>query len=391
MLLSVFLILVLGLISSKAFKSLKLPGLLGMILTGVVIGPYGLNLIEANVLNISGDIRMLALIVILLRAGLGINKDTLKSVGSTSLKMSAIPCLMEGFAVMFISSYLLGIGHVEAGILGFTVAAVSPAVIVPSMIALKEKKLGMDKGIPVIILAGASIDDVFAITLFTSFLGLYFGAEFGIVSLLNIPVQILLGILFGLVIGYIVFRIHSSDRFFKEENEKLLIVISLGIGLILLEGKVEMAGLLGVMTVGFYLLNKMKDRIGYLEERLNDIWFFAQIFLFVLIGAEVNLAMLPIVGVKAILIVVIGLLFRAAGVFISLYGSNLNIREKLFCAIAYIPKATVQAAIGAIPLSQGVESGETILAISVLAILLTAPIGSIGMDLTASRLLNGGE
>lgn len=391
MLWSVFLILVIGLLASKLFALLKLPGLLGMILTGVAIGPYGLDLIEVGVLSISSDIRMLALIVILLRAGLGINKDTLRSVGTTSLKMSAIPCLMEGFAVMLISSHVLGLGYVEAGILGFTVAAVSPAVIVPSMIALKEKRLGMDKGIPVIILAGASIDDVFAITLFTSFLGLYFGDGFGIGSLLSIPIQIILGILFGLLIGYIVFRIHSSDRFFQEDNERLLLVISLGIGLILLESRVEMAGLLGVMTVGFYLLNKMKDRISYLEARLNDIWFFAQIFLFVLIGAEVNLSMIPMVGIKALLIVLVGLTFRAMGVFISLYGSNLNGKEKLFCAIAYIPKATVQAAIGAIPLAQGVESGETILAISVLAILLTAPIGAIGMDLTAKKLLNGGE
>lgn len=380
-----------GMVSNKFFKLLKLPGLLGMIFTGIAIGPYGLDLIETSVLNISGDIRMLALIVILLRAGLGINKDTLKSVGSTSLKMSAIPCLLEGFSVMLVSSKVLGLSYVEAGILGFTVAAVSPAVIVPSMIALKEKKLGMDKGIPIIILAGASVDDVFAITLFTSFLGLYFGDGFGIGSLLNIPLQILLGVVFGIIIGYIVFKIHSSDRFFKEENERLLVVISLGIGLILLEHRVEMAGLLGVMTVGFYLLNKMKDRVAYLEKRLNDIWFFAQIFLFVLIGAEVNLETVPTVGASAITIIVVGLAFRSLGVFISLYGSNLNLREKLFCAIAYMPKATVQAAIGAIPMAQGVASGETILAISVLAILITAPLGAIGMDLTAKRLLNGGE
>lgn len=387
MLMSIFLILCLGLISNKLFKLVKLPGLLGMILLGISIGPYGIDAIDKSILDISSDIRMIALVVILLRAGLGINKDVLRSVGAVSLRMSFIPCVAEGLSIMLAAKYILNVSYIEAGMLGFIIAAVSPAVIVPFMIELKEKNLGMEKGIPIIILAGASIDDIFAITIFSTFLSLYFGESFTVFSLLGIPMQIAGGLILGLAIGYIIYRVYKSERFFSQSNEKLLLVISSGMLLILLERKIEIAGLLGVMTIGFYLLEKLKDRVMQLEKSLNDIWFFAQIFLFVLIGAEVNISVALDMGIKSIAIISIGIVARGLGVAMSLYKSGLNAKEKLFCAISYIPKATVQAAIGAIPLSKGVASGEAILAISVLAILITAPIGAMGMELSAEKLL----
>jgi solute carrier family 9B (sodium/hydrogen exchanger), member 1/2 len=387
MLMSIFLILCLGFLANKLFKLIKLPGLLGMILVGIVVGPYGIDLIESSVLDISSDIRMMALIIILLRAGLGINKDTLKSVGAVSLKMSFIPCVLEGFTIMMVSKHLLDLTYFEAGMLGFIISAVSPAVIVPFMIDLKERNLGMERGIPIIILAGASIDDIFAITIFSTFLSLYFGDSFTALSLLGIPLQIAGGLLLGLAIGYVIYRVYDSEKIFSQNNEKLLIVLSAGMLMILIERKVEIAGLLGVMSIGFYLLEKLKDKIKHLEKNLNDIWFFAQIFLFVLIGAEVNISVALDMGIKSIVIISIGILARGIGVAVSLHRSNLNLKEKLFCAISYIPKATVQAAIGAIPLSKGVEAGESILAISVLAILITAPIGAIGMELSSEKLL----
>lgn len=388
MITSIFLILFLGIIFNKVFKALKLPGLLGMILLGIAIGPYGANLIDAEMLRVSSDIRLMALVVILLRAGLGINKDVLKEVGVVSLKMSFIPCVAEGITIMLISKHLLDISYLEAGMLGFIVAAVSPAVIVPFMIELKEKRLGTKKGIPIIILSGASIDDVFAITIFTSFLNMYFGGSLGFMSLVGIPLKIIGGLGFGLVVGYAIYRAYNSDRIFNQENEKLLLILCSGILMILLEKKIEIAGLLGVMTLGFFLLEKLKDRVKPLEKSLSDIWFFAQIFLFVLIGSEVNISVALDMGIKSVAIIIIGILARGIGVMISLYKSDLNLSERLFCAISYIPKATVQAAIGAIPLSKGVESGEAILAVSVLAILLTAPIGAIGMEISAKKLLS---
>lgn len=385
---STFLVLSLGIAFNKIFKALKLPGLLGMILLGMAIGPYGLDLIDSSMIDISPDIRMIALVVILLRAGLGINKDVLKSVGTISLKMSFIPCVIEGIAIMICSRYLLGISYVEAGMLGFIVAAVSPAVIVPFMIELKERSLGTRKGIPIIILSGASMDDIFAITIFTAFLNVYLGEGFSVLSLLGVPAKIIGGVLAGFMLGYAIYRVYRSGRILEQNNERLLLVLASGLFMVILEKSIAISGLLGVMTMGFFLLEKLKDKVKTLEKGLNDIWFFAQIFLFVLIGSEVNISVALDMGIKSIAIIIIGIIARGIGVMISLLGSKLNAKERLFCAIAYIPKATVQAAIGAIPLSRGVESGEAILAISVLAILLTAPIGAIGMELSANKLLS---
>lgn len=388
MLNSIFFILFLGFVFNMTFTALKLPGLLGLITLGMIIGPFGIDLIDSSLIAISSDIRMLALIIILLRAGLGINKDSLKQVGKPSLKMSFIPCVLEGFTVMVASKYVLDISFIEGGILGFIVAAVSPAVIVPFMIELKEKRLGTKKGVPVIILAGSSIDDVFAITIFSVFLSLYFGESVSLLSILSVPLKIAGGIMLGALLGYIIYRTYKSEKFYMGENEKLLAVLLSAVLLILIEKKIEISGLLGVMTIGFVLLNNLKDRVRHLERSLTNVWFFAQTFLFVLIGSQVNISVALELGISSLIIIASGIAARTVGVMISLYKSDLNAKEKLFCAIAYIPKATVQAAIGSIPLSQGVESGEKILAVSVLAILMTAPIGAIGMNLSADKLLS---
>lgn len=387
---SIMLILLVGFLFGKVFEKLKLPGLLGMILGGILIGPYGLKYLDADLLNISPDIRTLALIIILLRAGLGLNKDILKKVGKTAIKMSIIPCIFEGFTITFVASKLLNIPAIEAGMLGFIIAAVSPAVVVPSMLDLKEKKLGMEKGIPIIILAGSSIDDVFAITLFTAFLGMSTksGESIGM-QIAKIPIEIIGGIALGIVTGFILYK--AFEKFNFKEMEKILMLFATALIVKIIGDKMHIAGLLAIMTMGFILLEKSRDTALQLEKKLTEMWFFAQIFLFVLIGAAVNIEVAFKAGATGVIIIAIGLLGRTIGVIISLGGSNLNLKERLFCAVAYIPKATVQAAIGGVPLAAGVDSGSIILAIAVLSILFTAPLGLIGIKTLAPRLLEKEE
>lgn len=387
---SIMLILLVGFLFGKIFEKLKLPGLLGMILGGVLIGPYGLKYLDAGLLNISSDIRTLALIIILLRAGLGLNKDILKKVGKTAIKMSMIPCIFEGFTITFVASKVLDLPIIEAGMLGFIIAAVSPAVVVPSMLDLKEKKLGMEKGIPIIILAGSSVDDVFAITLFTAFLGMGTKTEESIgMQVAKIPVEIIGGIALGIAAGFIIYK--AFEKFDFKEMEKILILFTTALIVKFIGDKIHVAGLLSIMTMGFILLEKSHDVALQLEKKLTKMWFFAQIFLFVLIGAAVNTQVAFRAGVAGFIIIVIGLLGRTIGVIISLRGSDLNLKERLFCAVAYMPKATVQAAIGGVPLAAGVASGSIILAIAVLAILFTAPLGLIGIKTLAPRLLEKEE
>ncbi|WP_416199135.1 MAG: Sodium/proton antiporter, CPA1 family [Sporanaerobacter sp.] len=383
-------ILLLGLPANKLFEKFKLPGLLGMLILGVIIGPYGLNLLQADMINISGDLRKIALIIILLRAGLGINKADLKKVGNSALKMSCIPGLIEGLFIAFASTKFLDFSFVQGGILGFIIAAVSPAVVVPSMLSLIENNIGTNKGIPTLILAGASTDDVFAITIFSAFLGLYSGAHVNIgVQLLNIPLSILLGIGSGIVIGIIMVKIFS--KYHIRDTKKVLLILGVSILLTefenLLKTKIEIASLLGVMTIGFIIVEKMPDLGERLAAKFNKIWVFAEILLFVLVGAQVNIGVALEAGMVGIIVIFIGLIGRSIGVLISLIGTDLNWKERLFCVIAYIPKATVQAAMGAVPLTLGVESGDVILAIAVLSILITAPLGAIGINFSKEKLL----
>ena len=387
---SLAIIVLLGLGANKLFEKLKLPGLLGMLIVGVVIGPYGMNILQPEILTVSGDLRKIALIVILLRAGLGINKKDLKRVGTSAVKMSCIPGLIEGFFIAFASIRFLNFTFIQGGILGFIIAAVSPAVIVPSMLKLMEHDWATKKGIPTLILAGASIDDVFAITIFSGFLGLYSGSNMNIgLQILNIPISIILGVLMGLVIGIILVKVFQ--KYHIRDSKKVLLMIGLSILLTELENslktKIEIASLLGVMTMGFIIVEKLPNVGRRLGAKLNKIWVFAEILLFVLVGSEVNIGVALNAGKIGIIVILIGLIGRSIGVIISILGTELNWKERLFCVIAYIPKATVQAAIGAVPLSLGVASGDVMLAIAVLSIIITAPLGAIGINLTAEKLL----
>ncbi len=387
---SLAIIILLGLPANKLFEKLKMPGLLGMLILGIIIGPYGLNLLQQDIINVSNDLRKIALIIILLRAGLGIHKDDLIKNGSSALKLSCIPGLIEGFFISLTAMKLLNFSFIEGGILGFIIAAVSPAVVVPSMLKLIENHVGETKGIPTLILAGASIDDVFAITIFSAFLGLYSGTHINIgIKLLSIPISILLGVVAGIIIGLILIKIF--DNYHIRDTKKLLLILGFAILLTeiesLLELKIQIASLLGVMTIGFIIMDKLPDVGERLSTKLNKVWVFAELLLFILVGAQVNIHVAFDAGKVGVIIILIGLLGRSLGVLISLWGTDLNWKERFFCVISYIPKATVQAAMGAVPLSLGVGSGETILAISVLSILITAPIGAMGIDYFSEKLL----
>lgn len=390
MIYSLAIMTVLGLIINALLNRIKLPGLLGMLLLGILLGPYGLNLLSPDLLRVSDDLRKLALIIILIRAGLGINKEDLKKVGGAAVRISFIPGILEGFTIAFLAVRLLGFTFIEGGILGFIIAAVSPAVVVPQMLKLSDQKIGTGQGVPTLILAGASIDDVFAITLFSAFIGLYNGTNSNLVlQILGIPLSIVLGIGMGVVFGLLLVRFFRDYR--MRDTKKVLILIGVAIFMTAIESwlqnRVNIAALLGVMTMGFILMEKKPDVSNRLSSKLNKVWVLAEIVLFVLVGAQVNVAVALNAGLLGLLIILIGLLARSMGVFLATLGSHFTWKERLFCVIAYLPKATVQAAIGAIPLSMGIESGEVILALAVVAILFTAPLGAIGIDKTAQHLL----
>lgn len=388
---SLAIIILLGILANTLFTKLKMPGLLGMLILGVILGPYGFDLLQPDILNASADFRKIALIIILLRAGFGVSVEDLKKVGKTAIKMSCIPGLIEGFFIAFASTKFLGFSFIQGGLLGFIIAAVSPAVVVPQMLNFIENKIGTKKGIPTLILAGASIDDVFAITIFTTFLGLYSGSHVNIgVKLLGIPVSIVLGIAAGAIIGFIM--VWAFKKYHIRDTKKVLLIVGTAIMLTalenLLKNKVEIAGLLGVMTIGFIILEKMPKVGKRLSAKLNKVWVFAEILLFVLVGAQVNINVVVNAGAMGIVVIFIGLIGRSIGVIISVLGTDFNWKERIFCVISYIPKATVQAAMGAIPLSMGVQSGDVILAIAVLSIIITAPLGAIAISTSSGSLLD---
>lgn len=390
MITSLGIIMLLGMVAHMLFTKMNLPGLLGMLLLGICIGPYGLDWLDPMLMEIAGELRRLALIVILLRAGLGISKDKLASVGSAAVRMGFLPGIMEGFTVAFVSTKLLGFSFIEGGILGFIIAAVSPAVVVPLMLQFSHDKLGTNKNIPTLILAGASLDDIFAITIFSTFLGLYSGNHMNIgIQLAGIPVSIILGILSGAIIGYILVRVFK--KYHIRDTKKVMVIMGLAILLTsledMLDGTVEIAALLGVMTIGFIIL-ELRPKVAHrLSAKFNKIWVLAEIILFVLVGAEVNTALAIDAGFVGIVILIAGLSARSIGTWISVMGTDLNWKERLFCVISYTPKATVQAAIGAVPLSYGVASGDLILAMAVMSIVITAPLGAIAMQFSSTRLL----
>ena len=389
MLFSLSLILIIGFSLSGIFKHFKLPGLLGMILTGIILGPYMLNLISDNILNISSELRQIALIVILMRAGLTVDINDLKKVGRPAILMCFIPASMEILAITFLGHMLFNISYLESAILGTVLAAVSPAVVVPRMISLIENGYGKSKSIPQIIMAGASVDDIYVIVLFTSFLGMYSGDKFKFSSILSVPISIILGIMLGIITGVILVKVFK--RIHMRDTVKVLIILSISFIFVSLETFLKpyfaISGLLAVMALGATILKTYEKLASRLTIKFSKIWVGSEILLFVLVGASVNLSYVSKAGVNAILLILLALCFRILGVIFALLGTSLDSKEKLFCAIAYLPKATVQAAIGSVPLASGVASGELILSVAVIAILITAPLGAIGVDKTYKHLL----
>lgn len=394
MAISIAWIILLGLAGDYLFRLLKLPGLVGMLLVGVLAGPYILNLISPEMMTVSGDFRKIALIVILLRAGFELRRDTLNRVGKAAITMSAVPAVFEIAGIMLVAPWLLGITYLEAAILGAILGAVSPAVVVPLMIDFMDRGRGTKKGIPTLILGASSVDDVFVIVLFTVFLGMHGGGEVNLwARLAEIPLSIALGIAAGLIPGYLLYRLFT--RYDWRPPKRTIVVLGTAIFLVwveqVLEHLVPVASLLGVMAIGFIILEKSEAIAHLISQKLKKLWVFAELLLFVLVGAQVNIQVAWKAGLAGIAVVLTGLIFRSIGTYISLIGTDLNVKEKLFCVVAYIPKATVQAAIGAVPLAAGVASGDVILAVAVLSILVTAPVGAIGILVLGERILDHEE
>ena len=388
---SIALIILLGLASELVFRKFRIPGLVGMLLVGFCIGPHLLDLVSSDMMHVSGDFRKIALIVILLRAGFELRRDTLNRVGRAALIMSCVPALFEIAAIVLLAPRLLDISYTEAAILGSILAAVSPAVVVPLMIDFIDRGIGAKKGIPTLILGASAVDDVFVIVLFTIFMDMHSSGESGIwMQLLDIPISIGLGTILGLIAGYGLYRLFS--RFDWRPPKRTLVVLGVSIGLVWMEERVDewipVAGLLGVMAVGFIILEKSEPIAHIISQKLKKLWIAAELLLFVLVGAQVDIDVALEAGLAGTAIIFAGLGARSIGTYLSLVGTSLNQKEKLFSVVAYIPKATVQAAIGAVPLAAGVGAGEEILAIAVLSILITAPIGAIGITLMGNRVLD---
>lgn len=389
MLFSIACILLSGLLLGCLFSKLKLPSLLGMILVGIIMSPYALDLIDESILNISADLRQIALVIILTRAGLSLNLSDLKKVGRPAVLMCFLPACAELAGTVLLAPALLGVSLLDAAIMGSVIAAVSPAVIVPRMIRFIEEGYGTDKSIPQLILAGASVDDVFVIVIFTAFTSLASTGNIKASSFLQIPISIILGILAGMGTGTLLVKFFRS--FHMRDSIKLLIILSFSFLLIelqnRLEGTIPISGLLAIMSLGIIINQKYNVLSHRLSQKYNKLWLAAEIFLFVLVGATVDLKYAISAGISSIVLVLGALLFRMAGVLLSLISTPLNKKEKLFCMIAYTPKATVQAAIGAIPLAMGLPCGQIVLTVAVLSILITAPLGAICIDNLYAKLL----
>ncbi len=389
MLLSIALILLIGMFAGWLCSKLRLPGLLGMIITGIILGPYVLNLIDASILNISSELRKIALIIILIRAGLTLNINDLKKVGRPAIMMCFIPATFEVIGMVILAPMLLGVTVLEAAIMGAVVGAVSPAVIVPKMIKMIEEGYGVEKGIPQLILAGASVDDVYVIVLFSAFTSLASGTGVSVISFVNIPVSIILGIIVGLLVGlmlsYLFIKIHMRD------TVKVIIFLSTAFILVSIENAlntpITFSALISVMFMGIALQKKKKEVAVRLSVKYNKMWVCAEIVLFVLVGATVDISYAASAGIAAVILIFGVLIFRMAGVLLCMVRTKLNFKERLFCMFAYMPKATVQAAIGGIPLSMGLSCGNIVLTVAVLAIIITAPLGAFIIDLTYKKLL----
>lgn len=395
MLTSLALIFLAGLAMAAVCQQLKLPRIIGMLITGILLGPHVLNVLDQSILSISADLRQMALIIILLKAGLSLNLADLKKVGRPAVLMSFVPASFELLAFVLFAPNILGVTRMEAAVMGAVLAAVSPAVVVPRMVQLMETKYGTEKSIPQLIMAGASCDDIFVIVLFTTFVGMAQGNSANIADFANIPVSIILGILFGAAVGWtlsLFFETAYAHRHCVRNSTKVVIVLGISFLLIAVEswlkGYIPVSGLLAVMSMACTLKMKSTAFVSKrLAEKFGKLWIAAEILLFVLVGAAVDIRYTLGAGMAAVGMIFLALLFRAAGVSLCMLHTELNLKERLFCIIAYLPKATVQAAIGSVPLSMGLPCGKIVLSVAVLAIIITAPIGAFGMDFSYKKLL----
>lgn len=393
MLLSIALILLVGMSMGWICRKIKLPGLLGMLITGIVLGPYVLNMLDIKLLGMSADLRKIALIIILTRAGLGLDLTSLKKIGRPAVLMCFVPATFELAGMLLLAPRLMGMSLLEAAVMGAVLAAVSPAVVVPRMVKLMEEGYGVKEGIPQLILAGASVDDVYVIVLFSTFSGMMQGEGASVIRFVNIPVSIILGMIIGLTIGALLAfyfqKVHIRD------TAKVLIILGISFLLAAAEDSlttpVTFSALIAIMFIGVGLQRKREAVAKRLAVKYGKLWVAAEVFLFVLVGATVNIGYLGRVGVRALLMIAGALLFRMAGVWVCLLGTGLKTGEKAFTMLAYTPKATVQAAIGGIPLALGFACGDTVLTVAVLAIVLTAPLGAFAIDLSYRKLLTKSE
>ncbi len=389
MLFSFALIFLSGIVLGSIFNRLKLPQLVGMLLTGIILGPYLLNLLDPKILSISADLRQIALIIILTRAGLNLDINDLKKVGRPAVLMCFVPATFEILGMIIFAPKFLGLGLLDSATLGTVIAAVSPAVVVPKMLKLMEEGYGTDRSIPQMIMAGASVDDVFVIVLFTSFIGLASNGTFSMLNLIKIPTSIFFGISVGflcaILLIYLFKKIHIRDSL------KVIIILNISFLLVTFEhsltGIIGFSGLLAIMSIGTGIQAKNTMLSKRMSIKYSKLWITAEVMLFVLVGATVNIKYALGASIPAILLIITVLIFRMIGVFLCLVGTSLSYRERLFCMIAYCPKATVQAAIGSIPLSMGLPSGNIILTVAVLSILITAPLGAFAIDISYKKLL----
>lgn len=390
MLISIALILLVGMFMGWLCKKIKLPGLLGMLFTGIILGPYVLNFIDDSILNISADLRKIALIIILTRAGLSLDIKDLKKVGRPAVLMCFVPACFEMAGMILLAPRILGISTLDAAIMGAVVAAVSPAVVVPKMIKLMEEGYGVKQGIPQLILAGASVDDVFVIVMFTAFTGLAQGEAVSLKSFVNVPLSVITGIFVGLAAGCLLAKFFEKVHI--RDTSKVMILLSVSFILVTAEDyaadmMIPFASLIGVMAAGISLQKKREVVAKRLSSKFNKLWVVSEIMLFVLVGAAVDIQYAVKAGIAPVFLIFSVLIFRMTGVFVCLLKTKLNIKERAFCMLAYMPKATVQAAIGGLPLAMGLSCGNIVLSVAVIAILITAPLGAFCIDMTYKRFL----
>lgn len=395
MLTSLSFVFLLGLAMAALCQKFKIPRIIGMLVTGILLGPCVLNWLSESILGISSELRQMALIIILLKAGLSLNLADLKKVGRPALMMSCVPASFEILAFVIFAPAILHISRVEAAVMGAVLGAVSPAVVIPQMVQLMETKYGTDQRIPQMIMAGASCDDIFVIVLFSTFTNMAQGGSAHVADFINIPVSILLGIALGAVAGYglsLFFETAYAKEHYVRNSMKVILILGMSFFLMSVEtwlkGKVSVSGLLAVVSMAAVIRIKCIPKVSKrLSEKFGKLWIAAEVILFVLVGAAVDIRYTMQAGIAAVLMIFVGLMFRAVGVSLCMLGTKLNKKERLFCVIAYLPKATVQAAIGSVPLAMGLPCGQIVLSVAVLAILITAPLGAAGMDLTYDKLL----